>query len=569
MKLQKPNLVLMLFSLPFFLTGIGFLILSIIPSLYLALTAPHWLQVPAQLEYAKLTTHYDDDSTSYLAEARYRYQIDSTDYLNDRVGIATSADNIGNWQYNTGRKLESLFASQQPLIAYVKPSNPSKAILYPQMRWGLFAFKMIFVIVFGGFGGGMMALAFIKSPSTGIKPRRKGDLVKQHHQSDAIYSNARAQFWILLFMSLVFTAISIAVTWVMPEEYQSGNKAVLLVLLFPLASLFLVISTIKEARQLTHFGRSPIILSPHPAGIGGHLNATIDIKTAYRSQHLFRVTLCCVNRRRTGSGKNSSTHETTKWIGEGIAYPEPNQTGGTRLRFAFNIPPDLPETETASRNYHYWRLELEAEVDNRLIKRSFNIPVQKVANPQPARKYLATENPLMDTLTDHRIAALHMEDRNTEIEFYIPRFSHFKDRLFSLLFGGIFLGSGIGVSIAGAPFIFPLIFVPIGMIFCITAVYGFLTSIKTLVREDGIYRQTNFLGLYKKNHHISFKQFKEFSIKPAMMWQNAQGPKRHFFAIIALNQAKKKIVIVERLEGKAAAKTLVDRFTNLMEPLRF
>lgn len=569
MKFQKPNLVLMLFALPFFLIGAGFLVLSIIPSLYLAVAAPHWPQVPAQLEYANLSTHRGDDSTSYLAEARYRYQINGISYVSDRVGIATSADNVGDWQYNTARRLESLYASNQPVTAYVNPSNPEKAILFPQMRWGLFAFKMIFVVVFGGFGAGMMFAAFVKSPSARIASGQKGQPVKQQSHSDAIYSGARAKFWIMLVMSLVFTAISVAVSLVIPEEYQSGNKAVLLVLIFPLASLFMVVTTIKEARQLLRFGRSPLVLSPSPAGIGGHLNATIDINTPYKAGQHYRVTLCCVNRRRTGSGKNSSTSETIKWVEEGIAYTELSQSGGTRLRFAFNIPEHLPETEPASRNYHFWRLDLEAEIGRSMIQRSFDVPVQKVHSPAPATRYLATENPMMPALNDHRIGALDMQDRNTEVEFYVPRFAYFKDRFFSFIFGAIFLGSGIGVSIAGAPFIFPLIFVPIGAIFCLTSLYGLLTSIKTMVREDGIYRQTSFIGLYKKNSHISFKEFGHFTLKPAMMWQNAQGARRHFFSIVARSDLNKKIVVVERVEGKGAAEELIERFNEVMEPLKF
>ncbi|TCS41079.1 DUF3592 domain-containing protein [Reinekea marinisedimentorum] len=569
MKFQKPNLFLLLFSLPFFSVGVGFLVLSIIPSLYLAATVPHWQQVPAQLEYANLATHYGDDSTSYLAEARYRYQVGGVSYVSERVGIATSADNVGNWQLSTGHKLERLYASQQPVMAYVNPSNPERAMLFPQMRWGLFAFKMIFVVVFGGFGAGMMLAAFIKSPSARVKSKHKGKPVKQHQHSDAIYSGARAKFWIMLVMALVFTAVSIAVSMVIPRELQSGNKAILLVLIFPFATLFMIVSTVKEANQLLRFGRSPLILSPSPAGIGGHLNATIDINTPHRSNQHYRVTLCCVNRRRTGSGKNSSTSETIKWVEEGVAYPELNSQGGTRLRFAFNIPNKLPETEEASHNYHFWRLDLEADIAGTLLKRSFNVPVQQVQNPQPAQRYLATENPLMPSLNNSRIDALDMEDRSHEIEFYVPRFSYFKDRSFSFLFGAIFLGSGIGVSIAGAPFIFTLIFVPIGSIFCLASLYTLLTSIRTMVREDGIYRQTSFLGLYKKNSHISFKEFSDFTLKPAMMWQNAQGARRHFFAIVARSDQKKKITVVERVEGKGSAESLIRRFEGVMEPLKF
>lgn len=567
MKFQKPNVFLLLFSLPFFSVGIGFLILSIIPTLYLATAAPHWDQVPVTLEYAKVERNYGDDSTTYRAVARYSYQYNGNLFYSERVGIGKSADNVGSWQHSRGRELESALTSNRTVLAYVNPRNPSQAILFPDMRWGLFALKMVFVVVFGGFGGLMFVASFLKSPS---KPKKnKGKPVKQDSQSDQIYSGARATLWLYLFMAVVFTGVSIPISMAVPDEYQSGNIAILLALVFPLASLFLIVATIKEAIQLMRFGRSPLILSPSPAGIGGHFNATIDVNTPYRSNQPFRVTLCCVHRKTSGSGKNSSTSESTRWVEEGVAYPELNSQNGTRLKFAFNIPENLPETEEPSRSYYFWRLDLEAQIGRTLLKRSFRVPVQKVENPQPATRYLATENPLMESLTDHRLAQLDMDDRGKEIEFRVPRFSYFKDRFFSFLFGSIFLGSGIGVSIAGAPFIFPLFFVPIGLAFCLGSIYALLTEVNTLVREDGIYRRTSFIGLIRKTKKISADEYKEFKQKPAMMWQSQPGAQKHFFTLVAHGENKTRFSVVERVEGKKAAEELISRFEEILYGLKF
>ena len=72
---QTSPLFLMLFALPFAGVGVGFLLFSIIPSLYEWQQMASWRPVQATVLSAELETHRGDDSTTYQAVARYRYSI--------------------------------------------------------------------------------------------------------------------------------------------------------------------------------------------------------------------------------------------------------------------------------------------------------------------------------------------------------------------------------------------------------------------------------------------------------------------------------------------------------------
>ncbi len=170
----------------------------------------------------------------------------------------------------------------------------------------------------------------------------------------------------------------------------------------------------------------------------------------------------------------------------------------------------------------------------------------------------------MSELVDDRISKINFDDRGSEIESRVPRFSYAYDRLGGILFGGIFVGSGIGVSIAGAPFIFPLLFVPIGSIIMLVSLRNYLTAIRTVVSKKGIFYQSSLIGIWKQEKDMSINNFKEFTIKSASTWQSNSGTARHFFAIQASDNSGKSIVIVDKVEGQETADALVEKFERLI-----
>ena len=563
-KFRKPNWMVTLFSLPFLGVGVGFLFMSIIPTLYLGVTAPQWPQVPATLLSASLDISHGD-STTYRAQASYEYEFQGHLFRSNRVGITKGYDNVGNWHSRIASDLKQRYSAGGATVAYVNPRNPESALLYPDIRWGMIGFKMIFVIIFGGAGGLFFVGSMIDRPSSLARFKKEGQTVKQKAQSSHIYSSARTTFWVLFGITVAVNAISAPILFSFGVEWRDGNKFVLIALIFPLIGMGLLIATIREGYRLKKVGRSPLVLAPFPPGIGGYLGATVRINSDYKSHQRFKVSLSCIYRytSRSSDGK-SKTVEQTRWHEEGIAYIERAQHNKTLLRFNFNIPEGLPETSEGSRR-HYWRVDIEGDLVQSKFKRSFTVPVLSVENPMHTHQYLAVSHPGMIELTLDRIDQLKGDDRGHEYEVQFPRFSYPGERFASFMFGAIFLGSGIGVSIAGAPIIFPIVFVPIGGVVLLHSVIAFLTAHQVMVRSDGIYRRSSFIGLLKKLKHFSVDEIDNISIKKATKWESTSGPKRYFFTVEAKSKLGKKLKLIDRVEGEDSDQALQARYNEILK----
>jgi hypothetical protein len=563
-KFRKPTWSLTLFSLPFLLVGVGFLVMSVIPTLYLGVTAKNWVQVPATLLTATLDVS-SGDSTTYEAQASYQYEFQGHTYASNRVGINGGHDNIGSWQARVASELKRRKSTSGTTVAFVNPKNPESALLYPEIRWGLIGFKMIFVIIFGGAGGLLFMGSIIEKPSVLMRVKRSGKKVQQEAQSDHIYSSARTTLWVMVGITVAVNLMSAPILFALGDELRTGNKLILLALIFPIMGFGLLLATVREGYRLKKLGRSPLVLAPFPPGIGGYLGATVRINTDYDSHQRFNVSLSCIHRytSRSSDGK-SKTIEQTRWHEEGIAYLERAQHNQTLLRFNFNIPEGLPESSEGSNRY-FWRVDVEGALSKSKYKRSFVVPVVAIGNPTPSHQYLAIDHPGMVELTLDRIDQINADDRGNEFELRFPRFSYLGDRFGGILFGGIFLGSGIGVSIAGAPIIFPIVFVPIGSAVLLHGIIAMLTAHRVMVRADGIFRRSSFVGLIKTLKHFSTNDIEGLNIIKATRWESSHGPKRYFFTIEAKNKQGKKLKLVDRIEGDDSARALVDRFNEILK----
>jgi hypothetical protein len=173
-KPKKPWTI-MLFSLPFAGIGLGFLLFSVIPSLYEGLQMSDWPEAQATVISSELKS-YSGDSTTYEALGLYHYQVAGQHYAGTRLGISRGADNVGDWHQQMSGKMRSARSSQTAMSIYFNPDNPAVAFVDRAPRWDLLGFKMIFVLVFGGVGVGLFYWAmrdhnkFIDTPAAADQP---------------------------------------------------------------------------------------------------------------------------------------------------------------------------------------------------------------------------------------------------------------------------------------------------------------------------------------------------------------------------------------------------------------
>ena len=124
---MKGRIFVSLFALPFFLVGV-WMLWSISATFYAAWQANGWVAVEAQLSRGGYETHSGDDSDTYEAFARYSYSVGGQRYEGSRVSLSSGGDNIGSYQEDIGRRLQSAAGRGETITVYVDPEQPSMSI---------------------------------------------------------------------------------------------------------------------------------------------------------------------------------------------------------------------------------------------------------------------------------------------------------------------------------------------------------------------------------------------------------------------------------------------------------
>jgi hypothetical protein len=266
--------------------------------------------------------------------------------------------------------------------------------------WGTAGFLSIFALTFGGVGVGGIIGAL-----KGKKRLEKQEAVRAAHADTpwlwrADWAAGRADdatrqtAWFTLGFAALWNLISFpAAFFAVREAVQKGNHAALIALLFPLIGVGLLIWAIRSALRFRRYGVSRFELSTLPGVIGHSLAGTVRISEALRPEGGFAVTLCCLRRYETGSGKNRSTSERIFWQEERRIQPV-----GTTLPVAFAIPADARATDDRdARDRVLWRLTVEADVPGIDYVSVFEVPVFRTPasdQPRTEAEQSATRDPL-------------------------------------------------------------------------------------------------------------------------------------------------------------------------------
>ena len=257
-----------LFALPFAAVGVGMLLLSVLPTLYDWARMQWWQPVPATVVAARLETSRSSKSSSYTVKATYRYQVAGREYQGERVAISGGGDNVGDFQEALGARLEQALRDGAPVQVWVSPSDPADAVIDRSLRPGLLALKMVFVVVFGGVGVGLLmyVLRPTRAPqgragsgAQSLAPGMPGR-VERTPGGVAMYFPAGRWWGLKLALALVgavFLTVGALVPW---EQESSGDVAPWLFrLLFGgvggvvlLASFYAIANSLRV--QLDHTG---------------------------------------------------------------------------------------------------------------------------------------------------------------------------------------------------------------------------------------------------------------------------------------------------------------------------
>lgn len=557
------RLFMLLFSLPFAAVSLGILLFSVIPHIYEWQQMKFWHQVEARLQHVQLVRKRGDKSYTYRTEARYSYIYEGREYQNDRAALMEAADNIGDFQQQLAARLEAAWRAGRPVTAWVNPKNPAEAVLNREMRWSMLGFKLVFILLFGIIGFGMLIWGLVSKPGQTNHPEsaQKPWLGRRDWADNRIGCDTRISLRFIWIFALLWNLISSPAVFAIPGELARGKLTILAVLLFPLVGLLLVGWAVKATLAWRRFGQLVLVMDPFPGSIGGQVGGSIDLPLAYNGQYRFPVTLMCARSYVSGSGKNRSRKEASVWQAQGMAYAEP-AIGGTRLKFCFSVPEGLPASEEVSNNYHLWRLSLSADLPGVDLHRQFVIPVYPTAEKSVQLMRLSTEHPEAVQEREALIeSVLQLEQIPGGLALFSPMKLGLPGPLCGIVFGLIF--GGVGVILVGkAPAIIPWVFIPIGFLALFFSLKTLFGSLRVQLDRQGMVSQRYWMGLPMGSDRVARSDIRRLIVDVGYEQQSTRG-NLQMCNIKAETLTGRKIPVARNLKGRETAQQALEIISSL------
>lgn len=551
-KSHNGRIALLLFSLPFALVGLGTLVLAVIPNLYDWARMQSWQPVEATLLSADIKYGDADGTTTYNVVASYNYLYNGQRYQGSRIGISEKGDNIGDWQQRTFGEIQKM----RPLRVWVNPNNPSESIYDRNLRWEKLGFYMIFVLLFGGFGGGMGWFALRKAEEIDDSvPLWQGTTAWRDNQ---IRSSAKASLWVMWGFAFFWNLLSLPILFIFPKEWAKGNHLIAIGLLFPLIGLWLIIHAINKRREWRHFGPALLRLDPFPGSIGGDVGGTIDISRRLPSDAVIEVVLSCVHVNERRSGSDRETDRTIVWQDRQSVHSEPRAKGSV-IKFCFAVPEALPlSSKMELPSYHEWRVELQCKLPGIDLERDYTIPVFPAATPQrstihPRLANSTSHNPIPERL-------LHIERSGNTLRLHAPLLRHWGTALMLMAVGTLFAGIGFYFIFNevrnGPPLFFNLIFSAVGTPVFLGGLYMLGNTFTVIATPQGIQVRRWLYGL-SFSKRVASSEIS--SLQPAQGMQTTEGGKAiRYYSVKAHTHRGQAIKVAEGLPGASAAEYVTD-----------
>ena len=562
-------LFLALFALPF--AGVGtFMLWLSVSTIQRSRAASSWPEVPCQILSSSLKSNSSSDSTTYRCVARYAYEYSGKTYESERVSFSKGSDNIGSFHQDCLKTIRQR-KRDGTSVCFVNPAEPWEAVLFPQVRWGMVGFYMIFVLTFGGVGYGLLIFGVF-----GIRLQKKEDasrhdnpeqpwLWRSEWQSGTIKSSDKkgliATFCFMLFWNVISFPIGILA---LTEGFlKDGQKGALVALLFPLVGAFLIVWVLYAFLRYRKYGGTSLELAATPGVIGGKLAGIIHVPVHIVPEDGFSVRVACIHRYTTGSGKNRSTREDVKWEDRRTFSSELLATDYTRtaLPVLFAIPFDAEESEVeAGADGIHWRVEAEAETRGIDFKTTFTVPVFRTEESSPdfvldessVQPYEAEISP-SDLVRRHKLS---VEPTPGGICWRFPAARHPGVACGSTVFFVFWTGAVVTMIKFGAPILFPIIFGLIDALVAWGVLDAWLVSSRAEIAHRTITVTRGLLGLGAPKV-VPIKDVQEITVVNGMRSGNKQ-----FYTLKLATDEGKAITLGNGILGRKDAEDLATRMTR-------
>jgi hypothetical protein len=555
---------LILFALPF--AGVGLFMTGLtVVTLSRSFSAQGWERVPCQIQSVQNRGSSDGDSSQ--TKAGYKYEFGGKTYTGDRVSFHGGGDNIGSFQHRVHHELQRHHKDGKPFMGYINPGNPEEAVLYPNPRWEMIAFYMMFGLVFGGAGFGLMIGGVWAGKKVKREEARKREMPgepwrwKEEWASGEIKSSNKAgMIGILIFAGLWnLIAIPAGIFVIINEVMEGGDKGALFVLIFPGVGLLLILWAIRAVIQWRKFGTSILKMASVPGVTGGKLAGVVTTPVHVTPEDGFHLSLRCVRRTETGSGKHRRTHESIEWEDERTMSRElfPDDPTQSAVPILFAIPFDAKQTdESNSRNQVVWRLEVTARVPGVDYAATFEVPVFRTA--ESSTDFVLDESSIEPFVAERdpeeglRQAGIVMTRRGAgATEFYVPPARAFGSAIGLTLFAVVWTAAVVFMIMKKAPILFPIVFGLFDVLILLGLVDVWFAANRVVVSHGGVSARGGLLALGREQS-VDADQIE--SIRPVT---NMQSGNQVFYSIKLYRRGGKGVTLGKYMRGRRQAESVI------------
>ncbi len=393
-------------------------------------------------------------------------------------------------------------------------------------------------------------------------------LTKKAWADNSIKSGANSLVLVLWAFAIIWNVVSLVVWLQIPELLNRAGRdpVIYVVFLFPLTGIYLVFYALKASRERYRFGQTPLVLDPFPGSIAGHLGGGIETNIPYTGQIKNQITAQCIYSYVTGTGKNRSRSESVRWQNRGSCHLDQSACG-TLFKFRFDLPDDLPESEIdrSTKNYHFWRILLEAEAPAGKLSRYFIVPVYKTA--QRSQFLRAATEDHHSTLAEAEAGINLVADirpLHNGIEVWYAPFQRPAQGISMLLFGLFFSGGGLFAGYLGAPLFFPIVFSIVGGFILLAGLHYLGKALLVRVTTEGIETKRFLFGISISGKRIDNENFASFDIRQKGSMQSG-GKTTILYNLIALSRDGQEITVAERHTSRPEIALMAEKFNAALD----
>lgn len=384
-----------------------------------------------------------------------------------------------------------------------------------------------------------------------------------------ISSSEKHGFWLFGVMAIMFIGVSLPGVLAVPEELSRENWLILLVLLFPLAGLWLAYMAWKTWHNWRHYGPAPLQLDPSPGQIGGDIGGYITLARRLEKQD-WSITLQCLKIRITGSGKNRSRHETILWQADQVPEVQ-HRPAGTEVRFRFQPPGDLPPTHDAGRDQVAWRLLLTGPTEPTPLERTYTLP----AAPGAGRSTISLsaahvahhqQRARMDAITE-AAEQIDVQPVGNGLALHSRAGRHLGMKLMVLVFGLVFAGIGTGLGYVAARegfmlYLMAALFCLFGFPMIVGGLFMAGRSLSARIEGDRVIMVRYWCGRPLWQRRGSLTRADQLELANSVTMRHGNRSTEYFS--LSVKDGQKTVRIAEGLAGRSVAEAFRDNLIMLL-----